>query len=428
VEASGLSVSYVTDPEGDRGTLTVRYPFELDVLDEDCFNSIGLVAGVFIGQLCLAKRIQFDFATPDGALQVVTPLAEILYDVRCAKERFPLLDAPAMEAMAKTSTTFGNLDGDTRRVCLLWSGGKDSTLAAIKLLQNSYDVRPVHFSANIGVEDAERVAVDRLARALGLSVLHISFEFPEMLALAAKYSRKWDRFPAYNRVPFGRDMLLCLMTVPYLRRIAASTVSIGHDRDCKSNTVTYYGKVIPRNDVESTAGALALETFIRHAISPSIRLLPPLAGLREFRILYEMLVYYPELMAQTSFCFWGSNCGLCAKCLRYYLVQRALAVNVIRFQANPLFEHVCPELDDYLRDWRDPEVLFGEEVLYCLGRLVQRGEGGAGEISLQRFAREAFPTIAPRLDTLEEGLLARYEDPQIPREFEVSPKPLSLFR
>jgi hypothetical protein len=129
-------------------------------------------------------------------------------------------------------------------------------------------------------------------------------------------------------------------------------------------------------------------------------------------------------MARTSFCFWGTNCGRCAKCLRYYLAQRIYDVDVLTFGTNPLAVGACPELDELFR----PDaigLLFQRQVLYCLGRLVQRGDVRPQETRISEFRDRLFPAVAPHLDTWERELLCVGSDPQLPAGFRYDLRPVA---
>ena len=122
----------------------------------------------------------------------------------------------------------------------------------------------------------------------------------------------------------------------------------------------------------------------------------------------------------TSFCFWGQHCGRCAKCLRYYLVERVLGCEgTLQFALNPLEGETSPELGDYFAANWDSDALFSGEVAYCLARLVQRGDIRVGETRLRQFAETVFPRLATSLDAIEESLMCIYPDPQVPSDFMV---------
>src|SRR5262249_23250800 len=149
-------------------------------------------------------------------------------------------------------------------------------------------------------------------------------------------------------------------------------------------------------------------------------LLPPLAPLPEFRVLYEMLVRHPQVAAGISFCFWGDNCGRCSKCFRYHLAERVLRrEGTFRFQVNPLEGDNCPGPAEFVEPWRDESTLFAQQLLYGLGRLVERADIRPGEVWLERFRDDVYPAVASRLNALEVELMTVYSDPQLPDDFVV---------
>lgn len=399
------------------GEIRVDYPFPLDEA-APLLPAVGAGVAVYLGQLTLAERIELGFGIGPDAIAALAPLAEMLYDIRRWKDELPLAAPPAIAAPPGPERPPPAHDPAPGRSLLLWSGGKDSTLGAIKLRDNGRDVRAVHFTVNEGVAARESAAVERLSRRLELPVMRVDYVHEQFLELSTRYARNWNDFPLCNTVPFGRDMLLALLAVPVARHIGAGELSLGHDNDCRTAFVRYGGKRIPRNDVESAEGALALESYIRAFMTPSLALLPPLAQMSEYRILHEMFTRHPELMGETSFCFWdGDNCGRCAKCLRYFLMQRVVgAEGTLDFAVDPLAPGACPELDDLLGP-DDNGLLFRSEVLYCLARLVERGDVREGEDRLWDFERTLYPELAPHLDARESELMALRPDPQVPGGF-----------
>jgi len=401
------------------GAIQVTYPFSLDDIDSGMMNPIALGVAVFVGQLCLARRIALDFATSNHMIDLIGPLASMLYDIRCWKDKRRLTAPPGFVMSRRIYTQAFCDEVDMARSCLLWSGGKDSTYSALLLRHNGYDVKAVHFSANAGVEEVEKQAVDLISQQIRLPVDIIDIDFPDFLTISSAYAVEWNSWPMYNAVPFGRDLLLALLACPIVRRHGASYLSMGHDSDCKTAVVTYRDKHIPRNDVESTEGAIALESYIRCHILSRVSLLPPVAGIGEYRVLHDLFTFHPDILRSVSFCFWGGNCGRCAKCLRYYLMQRLLGgPTPFQFEVNPLAHDNCPELADYVNSWSDPSLLFRDQVIYCLARLVQRGDVGSDERHLKHFERDVYPTVRGRLDGLEDRLLAVRRDPQVPQTFQ----------
>lgn len=420
VERTGPSIlwSYRTS-NSDSGEVVVRYPFDVEDLATPTLSTIGLGVAVYLGQLCLAEVIEVGFPVTAAMAQDVAPLAAMLYDIRRWKDGLPLVASPYV--LSNSDQTGADVPPSAptgRRALLLWSGGKDSSLSALLLRANGYDVVAAHATANSGVEKDEVAAIERLASRMELDPVRVAYRHDEFLSFSSRYAVNWNQPPLCNTVPFGRDLLLALLAVPVALKTTSSLLSMGHDHECRNAYVTVEGRSVPRNDVESTAGALALERFLAHA-APALRLLPPVSGLSELRILKEMLVNHSELMRDAAFCFWGGNCGRCAKCLRYYLAQRLFGVDVLEFKVNPLGAEGAPELDDVLRLDADG-VLFQTQILLCLGRLVERGDVRAQELRLSEFRRDVYERVAEHLDEWEQTLMAVGDDPQLPSDWSYS--------
>jgi 7-cyano-7-deazaguanine synthase in queuosine biosynthesis len=403
------------------GAVRVTYPFSLDAQIVNMLPAIGLGYAVFLAQLCLARRIAITFPSSVELVQGIKPLIEMLYDVRCWKDGRDLMPPPEFTLPEEKYEPARFTTDGSKRACLLWSGGKDSTLSSLLLAENNFEFYPVHFTANARTEEDERQAVSQLTDRLGLTPLTVEYDFPQYLEIARRYAVTWDTFPYHNAVPFGRDLALALLTLPVAEEKGATYLCMGHEHDSKSLYFDYQGKTIARNDVESTRGAMFLERYINEFVSPTMKLLPPVGVLPEFRILYDLFTCYPELISDVSFCFWGKPCGRCSKCLRYYLVGRVLGKeDLIDFQVNPLEGNNCPDLHDYIEQWQDESMLYREQMLFCLAKLVERGDIRDGEYLLQRFADEIYAHIKDDVGRMERCLMKVYRDPQVPQDFQVA--------
>lgn len=400
----GFEVTYVADGK-DSGEIRVSYPAAVGAVPPGSTAAIGLVAAVYLGQLCLAEELRLDFAVSEEAVRAVAPLADMLYDIRRWKDDLPPGAGPAVSFPRGPNHPVARAD-DADRALLLWSGGKDSTLSALTLAERRTDQRAVHFVVNSGVEREEAQSVTRLSSRLGLDLLTVRVDHPQFLEFSSRYATNWNRPPLCNTVPFGRDMLLALLAVPVAASTGSRFLSMGHDRECRTAYVDFHGRRVPRNDVESAEGSAYLGAFIDSFALRGARLLGPVSHLSELQILRCMLVGRPDLMRLASFCFWGGNCGQCAKCLRYYLAQRLFKADVLQFAVNPLSANGAPELDDVL-DLERSDTLFQNQVLYCMGRLVERGDMRDSEVRLRHFSQSVlYPVVRDRLDAWEASLMA----------------------
>lgn len=403
------------------GVLRITYPFALDEETAGLLPAIGIGVAAFLAQLCLAHQIVIDFPCSQEMVEGMRPIMEMLYDIRCWRDQLELMSLPDIVLTEGNYLPPTFVTDGSKRACLLWSGGKDSTLSNILLAKNDFEVHPIHFSINEGVEEAERRAVARLAEALGITYQTVEYDFPQYPDLAKQYAILWDIFPDYNIVPFGRDLVLALLATPIARRHGDTYLCLGHEHGSRTNYFDYLGKRISRDDVESIRGGQLLEAYIQKFISPTIKFLPPVAGLPEFRILYELFTNYPAVMPHISFCFWGAWCGRCSKCLRYYLVQRVLGQEgLIHFQVNPLEGDNCPDFHHCIEGWREEEGRsYTDMVLYCLTRLAERDDIRAGEYLLEQFTAEIYPHIRTRVKEMGKRMMTVYADPQVPTDFQI---------
>ncbi len=412
-----IELGYVADARWP-SALRIEYAEAGAVLDDACVDMVTAAGAIYLGSLCLANEVCIDRALAAGLIDALAPIVEMLYDIRRWKDGLPLGGLPSFVTVESDQPRTPERLLHPRAAVALWSGGKDSTLALLTLQANGYDAHPLHFSVNVGSEESERQAMLELARDLGLSAPPlISIEHDEFLDLTNAYAVEWDAFPLWNRIPFGRDLLLAAAAAPFALSRGAACISLGHDNECRNAVVEYEGKVIPRNDVESSAGAVLLERVMRRYVHPDLTLLPPVATLSEHRILHDMFVGYGDLMVKTAFCFWGENCGRCAKCLRYYLADRVYGEGRLRFAVNPLSRGACPELGELLDPGPRSSTLFQQEVLLLLGRLAQRGDDRSDEVELERFRASHLGRISDLLDGWEAELLAERHDPQVPAGF-----------
>lgn len=402
------------------GSVTVTYPFALDAADMGLMPPIGVGVAAFLAQLCLAETVVLDFPCTQDMVHAMMPIIEMLYDIRCWRDQQELMPLPALHRARGSCKPAPFEERDSKQAALLWSGGKDSTLAAILLRQNGYTVHPVHVPINARADVNEKSAVAGLARILHLIPSTIGFDMPEFSNIAKRYAILWDIFPGYNIVPFGRDLVLALLATPLARRVKATHLCFGHEHGSRTNYFEYRGKQISRDDVESITGGQLLEVYLQRFLSRTLRFLPPVAGLTEFRILHDMFTKYPEVMSHVSYCFWGPACGRCSKCLRYYLVGRLCGQeDLLSMEVNPLYQENCLDLRLCIERWGAEGRSYSDMVMYCLARLVERGDIRDGEVLVRRFADEIYPLIKDRVNLMAEELMEVYRDPQVPAEFQI---------
>ena len=416
-----VEIAYRIDNEF-QGKVSFEFPFSL-VPDQSMLSLIGLWESIFLGQLCLAERIELRFPVLKGMIKDLEPLIASLYDVRCYRDRTPLVDLPIINAELVSfppppppppSSPSRELSVN-RRACTLWSGGTDSTLALILLSNNSYEPVPLHFSANVDVVEIERKAVDGLAAQLDLSVQHIKIDFPEFIPVAARYSKAIARSPLENSIPHGRELLLLAPALAIATQFDATSVCPAHENEVWTAQVNYQGKSIWRWDTQSEAMTAVLDRFARKYLKPSIRIFSPVATFSDFRKFEVLLMQFPDILENTSFCYWGQWCGECIKCVRYYLYQRALGGSLITFQHNPVEER-NPYLENYVYSWQDRELTYWADVQYALYTIADN-EGPQLEPLLKDYRETVYPLISEEMPAIQDRVLGIYPANLLPQDW-----------
>jgi len=415
-DSGGITFPYEID-NAFSGELKIELPFELDPSDNCVLPSLALAASVFLAQLCLARTIVSEFPCNEEMVGAIRPIVQLLYDVRCFKDRIPYQPTPHFNLRWHSNPKLFTLPS-VRRASLLWSGGIDSTLCLISLLRNEYELFPLHIASNKGSEISEEQAVRELSHVLGVPYSRGRVFFPQLSEIGRHYSTAFDVFPYENAVPFGRDLLLILVAALIARRQSTPFVCIGGDYDGRHRQIRHNDRTIHRHDLESAYACSTLQSFLWEFVSPSLRLMPPLAQLTKYRILHEMIVKHPVLASTASFCFWGEPCGRCFKCQLYYLAERALQRKVFAFQTDPVLDRES-EIALCVSDPDSENIPSSQTFHYFLSRIVERGEILPQEALLLEYRDRVYPQFQGRLTEMEQSLMHIYPDSIIPNDFHV---------
>jgi len=412
----GLEITYQID-EDFRGRVSFEFPFAFTA-DQAMMSTIGLWEGIFLGQLCLAEEIELQFPIVEGMIEDLEPVIANLYDVRCYRDHIPLVDMPTIRADSIPRAPFCYTRHVSKRACALWSGGTDSTLALILLLNNGYERIPVDFSANVDVMKIERSAVDELADQLDLSVQHVKLDFPDFIPIATRYSNYIGRPPLENSVPHGRELLLLAPTLVIALQFNATNVCLGHENEVWTARVTHQGRSIYRWDTQSEAMTVVLDGFVSKYLNSPVRIFSPVASFTDFRKFAILLMEYPDLLQKMSSCYWDRWCGECTKCVRYCLYQRALGESLISFQHDPVKAR-NPYLENYVYSWENHELAYWADVQYALYTIVSQEELGL-EPLLKDYKDAVYPAIAKEMPAIREKVLRIYPARLLPQDWDSS--------
>jgi diaminopimelate decarboxylase len=329
-------VDYGYSVDGESHSLSVAFSDPETRLDERERAVVAGAVGVLLAQLVLAERLDFAVPLPRGLVQALRPCIKVLYDVRCYCDGRPLVALPRMQGGADevepVQADRAHRDGTLVAI----SGGFDSTLLLHLASRCGERVEAVHFRVNESVRDEEERAAKAIAAACGVPLHIVNIENPGLVELGRRYSSSFGRFPHYNTVPHGRDLLLIPLAAILARRLGLGRVSFGFEREALLERMEYRGATIHRNDFASEHGFDLVSGLLRTHLDPDIVLEAPLWSLSGYRIRRTVLGHLPELAAEIQTCYWERWCERCSKCVTTSLLEADLGRKLYQFQTDML--------------------------------------------------------------------------------------------
>lgn len=408
----GFSVHYKIDAQEVR-SFSFEFPYKIHISDST-LHLIGALESVFLGQLCLADVIQLEFPLSEEILQLIKPVADSVYKVRCFRDELEF-HAPhfIISTSKKPNVTLAS-DAEplerTRNVGILWSGGKDSTLAVMLLIQNGYRPFPIHINANIDTFEIEKSAVENLSNKLDIQPQYVILDFPDLLLLLKSYSKVKALPPFHNSVPHGRELLLLGAALVLASEFNMDYICFGLEKNMWIEQITFQGERIERWETGSETAFLALNTLIEQYSDKSVRLFSPVAPLSDFRVFATMAKSHPEFIAKMSSCLFGAWCGECIKCLRYDLYQKALGVDLIPFLKYPDMEN-NQILKALISSWDNHDQPYWSDIHFALSTIVRKEKQLAP--LLQHYKEAILPRLGD-LNSIEKDVNDLYEAKLLP--------------
>jgi 7-cyano-7-deazaguanine synthase in queuosine biosynthesis len=382
-------VEYNYSVDGEKHSLSIGFHDPAMRLDERERRVVAGAVGVLLAQLVLANRLDFDVPLPTGLVSTLRLCLRVLYDIRCYCDNRPLLPLPEMQnGMAEIKPAAD--DGERRDGTLVaLSGGFDSTLLLRLASRCNERVEAVHFRINETVRDEEARAAAAIAAACGVPLHIVDVATPGLVDLGRRHSTSFGRFPHYNAVPHGRDLLLVLLAAMVARRRGLQRISFGFDREARFERMEYRGVAIHRNDFASAHGFNLIVGLLREHLDPNIVLEAPLWSLSGYRIRRMVLDHFPELAAEIQTCYWERWCEQCVKCVTTSLLQADAG---FRFHTDMLDDPQNKYLTSLFDTGHGPTHLsYWELSIHVLERLANAGQD---QLWVQRFS-ELFRSRQP---------------------------------
>ena len=248
------------------------------------------------------------------------------------------------------------------KVLNLVSGGKDSLASDILLEKNNSLIERCFISGlNIEASAHEKDACKYLYDHFD----EINLQgFNTLVEKLVELSDCYGNPPINNSIPKGRDLLTIIFSYPLANYYNCQYISHSCEKDL-------WEKVLIKNDIEipmhdSQCKLVMVPMSEQLYRSTGIRMFSPIAGIHEIYLLTWLLKNKPSRIQKMQSCFYGQWCGKCAKCLRYYLIQKRAGINIIEFKSDP--ELQLPSLIERLNRQNAYETVgFFEELKFLTG-------------------------------------------------------------
>lgn len=306
--------------------LKVTYPMPIsDLID---LTIICNYVVIFISQMFLLEG-QISLVCDEKDIQNYCDILKALYAIRNYQEGV-CIQAPQIKWI-KYHNSATVINSQKPKVLNLVSGGKDSLVSDILLTQNNALIKRCFLSGlNIGSSAYERSACEKLYDSFDVVELK---GFDVLVNKLVEISDCYGIPPTNNFIPKGRDLLTVIFSYPLAIYYNCNFISHGCEKDLWEKVVVKEGIEIPMHDSQCKLVMVPMSEQLFSATG--IRLFSPIAGMHEIYILTWLMKNCPDYIQKMHSCFFEEWCGKCSKCLRYYLIQKRLGLNIIKFKNNP---------------------------------------------------------------------------------------------
>lgn len=295
--------------------ISIIFPFSLENMPKSLLNLLGLGVTTMLAEMSLAKKIEMDIFASKKQIKVLNKLIKILYDIRRYSETGKIR-AEYPEIKCITKRNYRILNKNNKKCVLLWSGGVDSTYSFHLLRKNRYVINALHLNINQDFENQEQAAIIKLAKHNKTNLDFAKTEFKELKQIGRQYSSKFSRYPDYNAIPFGRELISIFVALIFSYQKGCSNICVGHEYELWKNKIKQKGKPVYRNALQSEQANILLQKLIQ-TVSRNTKLFSPIAGLSKYKIYKDMINKYPEELKYTTSCYFGNKCDKCVNCILY---------------------------------------------------------------------------------------------------------------
>ncbi|MGH9890525.1 MAG: hypothetical protein ACREA0_00780 [bacterium] len=273
---------------------------------------------------------------------------------------------------------------------------------------------PVHLLHVAGVNTdalAEEKAAQQIGRRMGLPLDVVRAEWSGLATLGGIYAPTvFNRYPRFNSIPFGRDLLLVALGAALALSIGASCVCLAHEYDIwRRQPTPYMGRIVYRPELATEVAGHRLDRLLRAASGGRLQYNSPVASWTKYRLFHTLATQMTELLSTVSFCYWGGWCGKCPKCMTYGLLAAERRLD-LPF-ANPPLAALGEAEDAWGPSAKGPMVgsglrePLGLAAMVALDELLRTGRLPDGP-AYERFRRAHAHVVGDRAAAIRAGLLA----------------------
>lgn len=304
-----------------KGEIEIKFPFNIQNFIQEYHRLLADACCAVVGALVLASEIKISWPAKSKFLNEIVIS---LYDIRAFSEEINYIN-PKLHSIDKPDYFIEKVnDLEASRAILSWSGGIDSTLSLLLLKKNKFTVFPFFTDINIHQKSHELKSIQSLSKKLGVTCDVVSVYWPQLLEHGKRYSNKFDKFPEYNAIPFGRDFIHSMIGLFFAKHYGAQNICFGHEYELWKNDINIDGKIIERNDMQNERNMKRMENLSRNLL-PQIKFVSPIAGLSKFAVYKIMKLDYPLILDKTTTCYFKKRCGKCNNCRLMEVVEELFA-------------------------------------------------------------------------------------------------------
>lgn len=306
--------------------LKVIYPITLsDLVD------ISLICNyltIFLSQMFLLQG-EISLVCDEKDIQNYSDILKALYAIRNYEEGTSIQIPQINWVSHHNNVVFINTERP--KVLNLVSGGKDSFVSDILLENNKAFIKRCFFSGlNIESSIYEKSACEYLYDSFDEIKLN---GFDVLVKKLCEISNCYGQPPVNNFIPKGRDLLTIIFSYPLAVYYNCRYITHGCEKDLWEKVVVKESGEIPIHDSQCKLVMIPMSEQLLRVTG--IHLFSPIAGMHEIYLFTWLMRNRPDSILKMQSCFFGEWCGKCSKCLRYYLIQKNMGLNIIRFKSNP---------------------------------------------------------------------------------------------